>query len=827
MIVSDNHYICCAYFMMKVAFLTLRQIYLTLNICLKSMNRLIRISFAFLALLTCHNTIKAANTIEVDGNTYNVLSVTDLTCELYRSNGDKKVFLPSTIEYNGKTLDVIGVAQGALIPSFEANGGVAILYITEDCQYIESQNYIYNNRYYSYTGIVIPSLESYLKMRFSTHSYKEVFLTDGTCLTDGHLELPGNINDFNCRFAFSYCTNITSVGWSKDDSVPVYDDEFRCHLPEYTFAFCEKLESISLPSCILDNAALAGCVNLSSVSFTDSGWYHIGHHAFYQCEKLEKIDGSLAYSINYAAFNECKSLKELTFADTPIQIYSEYDKSNVYPYSEFYYGCFNQCNSLARINVPNNEALLKIKYIGPIYGTEKIGENFIEKNALFYNCESGSIYVNGKKMTKVAFDTPSTRINAGLFYNAGDLEVDLTNVHSIGPYAFNKCKMSEIFVPEAVDSIGNYALSANLVEFEHTTSKYYRPLGNDVEDVRIDNCEYLLGLGKGFGYGSNSGESHKNIRNITIKYLNCDIANNEFKDCSALETFDVTDHGEKAVYIGKNAFDGTVVKHFKVPSNVVDIARKAFTGKFLETLEITSRYDLNLYCDGVGENGDLGGTFHNCYNLTTLVVNTPGTVYFYRQDIFTQYPWRHSNIKKIVFGDNKYSADVDFYVTGKEDYYTYRFGKKYNAIKSQLEELEFGVNVQRIYLKGWNIFLNPHCTSYDSSKIKSITLKSVIPPELTEGSFSDWSLINATVTVPEIALESYKSHPVWGKFWNIKGEDFGDSSVHDMLVPEKANVNDVYTLQGILLKRNASQDYIDALPAGLYIIGGKKYVIRK
>ena len=810
--------------MKKVAFLTLRQIYLTLNICLKSMNRLIRISFAFLALLTCHNTIKAANTIEVDGNTYNVLSVTDLTCELYRSNGDKKVFLPSTIEYNGKTLDVIGVAQGALIPSFEANGGVAILYITEDCQYIESQNYIYNNRYYSYTGIVIPSLESYLKMRFSTHSYKEVFLTDGTCLTDGHLELPGNINDFNCRFAFSYCTNITSVGWSKDDSVPVYDDEFRCHLQEYTFAFCEKLESVNLPSCILDNAALAGCVNLSSVSFTDSGWYNVGPYAFYKCEKLEKIDGSLAYSINYAAFNECKSLKELTFADTPIQIYSEYDKSNVYPYSEFYYGCFNQCNSLARINVPNIETLLKIKYIGPIYGTEKIDENFIEKNALFYNCESGSIYVNGKKLTKVAFDIPSTRINAGLFNNVRGLEIDLTNVSSIGGYAFNKCKISEIFVPETVDSIGSYALSANLVEFEHTTSKYYMPLGDDVENVRIGNCEYLLDLGS-----SLYKEAHKKIRNITINYLNCDIAKYEFQDCSALEAFDVVDHGEKAVYIGNYAFDGTAIKHIKIPSNVVDIGRKVFTGKFLETLELAPKYGLNLYCDVIGDDGDLGGTFHNCYNLSTLIINIEetGSVYFYRYSNYTQYPWRHSNIKKIVFGDNIYSADVDFYVTGKEDYYTYRFGERYNAIKSQLEELEFGVNVQRIYLKGWNIFFDPHCTCYDSSKIKTITLKSVIPPELTEGSFSDWSLINATVTVPEIALESYKSHPVWGKFWNIKGEDFGDSSVHDMLVPEKANVNDVYTLQGILLKRNASQDYIDALPAGLYIIGGKKYVIRK
>lgn len=348
--------------------------------------------------------------------------------------------------------------------------------------------------------------------------------------------------------------------------------------------------------------------------------------------------------------------------------------------------------------------MLKIKYIGPIYGTEKIDENFIEKNALFYNCESGSIYVNGKKLTKVAFDIPSTRINAGLFYNIRGLGIDLSNVSSIGGYAFNKCKISEIFVPETVDSIGSYALSANLVEFEHTTSKYYRPLGDDVENVRIDNCESLDGMG-----ACSDKESHKKIRNITINHLNCDIASCEFQNCSVLETFEVVDHSDKLVNIGSYAFDGTVIKYIKIPSNVVDIARNVFTGKYLETLELAPRYHLRLYCDARGNGYDMGGTFHNCYNLSTLIINIEytGMVYFNRYSNYTQYPWRHSNIKKIVFGDNMYSADVDFYVTGKEDYYTYRFGERYNAIKSQLEELEFGVNVQRIYLKGWNIFLIP------------------------------------------------------------------------------------------------------------------------
>lgn len=36
----------------------------------------------------------------------------------------------------------------------------------------------------------------------------------------------------------------------------------------------------------------------------------------------------------------------------------------------------------------------------------------------------------------------------------------------------------------------------------------------------------------------------------------------------------------------------------------------------------------------------------------------------------------------------------------------------------------------------------------------------------------------------------------------------------------------LYNLQGVCLKRNATQDDVDALAPGLYIIGGKKVLVK-
>ena len=47
------------------------------------------------------------------------------------------------------------------------------------------------------------------------------------------------------------------------------------------------------------------------------------------------------------------------------------------------------------------------------------------------------------------------------------------------------------------------------------------------------------------------------------------------------------------------------------------------------------------------------------------------------------------------------------------------------------------------------------------------------------------------------------------------------------LSPEAAPASDdIYTTTGILVKRNATKADIDVLPAGIYIVGGKKVAVR-
>ena len=44
---------------------------------------------------------------------------------------------------------------------------------------------------------------------------------------------------------------------------------------------------------------------------------------------------------------------------------------------------------------------------------------------------------------------------------------------------------------------------------------------------------------------------------------------------------------------------------------------------------------------------------------------------------------------------------------------------------------------------------------------------------------------------------------------------------------EDNTTNDIYNLQGILIKRDATQADIDNLPTGIYIINGNKVTIMK
>ena len=82
----------------------------------------------------------------------------------------------------------------------------------------------------------------------------------------------------------------------------------------------------------------------------------------------------------------------------------------------------------------------------------------------------------------------------------------------------------------------------------------------------------------------------------------------------------------------------------------------------------------------------------------------------------------------------------------------------------------------------------------------------------------------AYVYVPKRTVPLYLASKEWaGFYYYFEVEEWvtGISDIEADTAPQ-----DIYTPQGICIRRNASQADIDALPAGLYIIGGKKTHIK-
>ncbi len=83
------------------------------------------------------------------------------------------------------------------------------------------------------------------------------------------------------------------------------------------------------------------------------------------------------------------------------------------------------------------------------------------------------------------------------------------------------------------------------------------------------------------------------------------------------------------------------------------------------------------------------------------------------------------------------------------------------------------------------------------------------------------NIANTTLAVPEGCIEAYKSADGWGGFKNYE-ELAGIQEIADTT----GSLFTVYTLQGVCIMRNADKDSLSSLPAGIYIINGRKAAVR-
>lgn len=105
--------------------------------------------------------------------------------------------------------------------------------------------------------------------------------------------------------------------------------------------------------------------------------------------------------------------------------------------------------------------------------------------------------------------------------------------------------------------------------------------------------------------------------------------------------------------------------------------------------------------------------------------------------------------------------------------------------------------------------------------LETVTCTSYIPPVMESfNAFSNAAYDNATLIVPDEAYYDYLQSYGWDMFENTKS-----AAIEDVFA-ETTAVADIFNLQGIIIKRNASKEDLHSLPTGIYIVNGKKIVVK-
>ena len=131
---------------------------------------------------------------------------------------------------------------------------------------------------------------------------------------------------------------------------------------------------------------------------------------------------------------------------------------------------------------------------------------------------------------------------------------------------------------------------------------------------------------------------------------------------------------------------------------------------------------------------------------------------------------------------------------------------------TNLQKVNIGNSVKTI-----EIYAFYNCTS-----ITQISTEAVVPPTCEFVVFDGINKSKCKLIVPKNSLDAYKQADQWKDFLLIEGSTTGITNT----VYNKAGLVDVYTIDGTKRLSKASIDEINALPKGVYIVNGKKIIIK-
>ena len=270
---------------------------------------------------------------EVDGLYYNIVSTADRTAALtykesvkvngyyggYNDYSNEELVIPSTVEYLGQNLNVIGVD----IQAFEYNESIKRLVIPSSVQWLHQECF---DNCTSLEEVIIEDSEEPLVFKMKGRTFYFNGCPISKLYLGRNIEVPGNNN----RAPFEQLSKLKDVSFSSKVT----------YLVPAMFSDCTSLESITLPiQCVeIGGGAFSGCTSLTSISNT-SQVITIGGGAFINCSSLTAFKCNELKELGEYTFHNCASITEV-------------ELGNSYPEVPKY--AFDGCTKLSTFNISEN-----------------------------------------------------------------------------------------------------------------------------------------------------------------------------------------------------------------------------------------------------------------------------------------------------------------------------------------------------------------------------------------------------------------------------------------------------------------------------------------
>ena len=345
------------------------------------------------------------------------------------------------------------------------------------------------------------------------------------------------------------------------------------------------------------------------------GTYYIGDNAFKNQVDLTKVTiPSSVLEIGQGAFQNCFSLKEVKFEGTSaLQSIGN--------------GAFNSCTSLTTINLPAGASYGKylfancssLKEISLPAGVKSL------PNYMFSDCVS---------LTTVNLPDTLTTIGTYAFKNCASLaEIDISNVTSIGIYAFTLSGLTKITIPEAIKTLGNQIFNGcsklKTVTLHDNITSFGTSLFTDC--TSLESITLPSGLKT---FGTSVFKNCTSLTSITIPSGVTTLTNNLFDGCTSLAS--VTLH-EGITAFGKATFARcTSLQSIVIPAGITKLSEESlFDG-------CTSLSSVTLP-EGLTALGKY--TFRDCTSLTQITL--PSSLTF-----LGTYTFQNSGLTSITIPEN-------------------------------------------------------------------------------------------------------------------------------------------------------------------------------